>query len=690
MLAGQSASSFKRQGDQLYEKQQYRAALNAYRQGGLENSQDKTQRERIAVCLYAINDVEGALKIFQALINEGKTPPSVFLHTAKCYQSLAHFMEANGYYKKFLQTTSKNDPAREWVKDELIRCSNGMRLVYAEEIAYVENAGTTINTQFEEFGVRTSPTTIDRIYFNSVRDDVTLAIKANGNVDIYASTLTNGRWNTPFPLPGSINTPGYDQVAGFSANGQVLYYLTASGKNFIIKTDTFSTEKDKTYRGLFTGPFISGHGGTDLFFFNDSICMFASDRPGGFGGYDLYISILSNGTWSKPANLGPAINTFYNERFPFLARNGQMLFFSSDNLQSMGGYDVFMTEYDPALYAWAAPVNPGLPINSPLNDKYLVLSPDGMTAYLSSDRKDGYGGNDIYRIFFKKPIEEHQQISVVPTFHQLQLLAGDSKKSNVTTAPGPVEIKEYYISHLFIEDGGEIITPQNNKKLDLLANMMTIYPNIKAELSCFELSSGPRTFSIYFSIKKAEKAADYLESKGIQRNRLILKGYGDSFPLVTKPANNTPSPVYEKLNQRLELNVLNHEKEPVLITTEKIKVPENLQDPKGIRYHSIHPNLYYSVQFASITQILQNQAIEPIEELYIEVDNTQGNYLYMAGMLPTYKEAEKMMSTMIGLGFPDARIVPYLNGSRIPANAIPDLAKQYPDLLFYLAGKRGK
>jgi hypothetical protein len=85
---------------------------------------------------------------------------------------------------------------------------------------------------------------------------------------------------------------------------------------------------------------------------------------------------------------------------------------------------------------------------------------------------------------------------------------------------------------------------------------------------------------------------------------------------------------------------------------------------------------------------LQNEAIEPIEELYIEVDNAQGNYLYMAGMVPTFKEAEKMMSTMIGLGFPDARVVPYLNGARIPADSIPDLAQQYPDLLFYMAGKR--
>jgi len=683
----QSPSSFKHQGDQYYEKHEYRAALNAYRQGGLENSKDKKQREKIGVCLYEVNDVEGALRIFQSLINEGKTHPPIFMHTAKCYQSMARFQDAIGFYKRFLQTTKAKDPLKPWVKDELIRCSNGMRLVYAEEMAYVENAGPAVNTQYADYGVRTSPTTIDRIYFNSDRDDVTMAKPANGNVDIYTSALINGRWSTPSALPGSINTPGYDQVFGFSTNGQILYFLTASGKNFVIKTDTFTSEETKDHRGIFTGPFMSGHGGTDLFFFNDTICMFASDRPGGYGGYDLYISLWNKGTWSNPANLGPAINSHYNERYPFLTRNGLTLFYSSDHLGSIGGFDVFMSTYDPENYAWSTPLNPGYPFNSSLDDTYLVLSPDGMTAYLTSDRKEGYGNEDIYRIFFKKPIDAHQQISSIPTFYQVHLLAGSAAATATIVAPEPVEIKEYYISHLFIEDGGEVLTPQNNKKLDLLANLLLIYPNIEAELNCFELSSGQRTFSIYFSIKKTEKIAEYLAAKGIAQNRLLLKGYGDSFPLVTKPAGNTPSPVYQKLNQRIEINLLDYENDPVIINFEKIKVPENLQDPKGHKYASVKKGLYYSVQFAATSQILQNEAIEPVEELYIEVDNAQGNYLYMAGMVTTYKEAEKLLTMMIGLGFPDARIVPYLKGARIPSNKIPEHINQYPDLQYYPGGK---
>ncbi len=687
-LGQTSVAKLKKEGNHYFELSQYRTALRFYRQGGLENSKNKELRFRIGVCLYEINDVDGAIRIFQSLIQEGKTDEDVFFYAAKCYQSKNLFTEAIGLYKEFLQDCKPKNALLPWVKDELVRCATGSRLKYADEQAYVENAGTTINTQFEEFGVRTSPTTIDKIYFNSDRDDITLAKQPNGNVDIYGATLINGRWISPSPLPAHINTPGYDEVCGFSSDGQILYYLTAVGNQFVIRTDTFTTEPGKYFKGIFAGPYTPNNRGADLIFFNDTICLFSSDIPGGYGGYDLYISWLKNGTWTQPSNLGPAINSFYDERFPFLTRDGLTLFYSSNGLGSMGGYDIFTTSFDPVTYSWSQATNPGFPINSPLDDTYMVLAPDGMTAYLSSNRKEGYGGGDIYRVFFKQPLLSHQQISEVPTFYQLLLLQGNTTGSTAESSALPVEVKEYYISHLFLDENAEILTPQNMKKLDLVANLLLIYPKINVELSCFELPSGQQTFNLYFSIKKAEKAAEYLTAKGIQRNRFLLKGYGASFPLAALTPGTAPSPVYQKLNQRLEITLHDFEDEPVIIHLENIQVPENLQSPKGSKFSSLRHELYYSVQIASITQILQNPNLESVEEMFIEVDNSQGNYLYMAGMFSTFKEADKMMASMIDLGFPDARVVPYVDGIRITSYTLPDLAKQYPDLLFYLNSLR--
>ncbi len=635
--------------------------------------------------MYEINDVDGAIRIFQNLINEGKTEPLVFFYLAKSYHSRKLFPEAITNYKKFLQRTKADDPLRTWVKDELTRCANGSRLKYADQEAYVENAGTGINTQFAEFGVKNSPTTIDKIYFNSNRDQNASASISVFNTDIYSAALDNGRWTSPVPLPSSVNSRSYEEVSGFSSDGQILYYLKSSERGFKIMTDTFSGQEGIVYNGIFDGPSDPGSGGNDITFFNDSICLFSSDRPGGFGGYDLYISMLSNDNWTQPINLGPAINTFYNERFPFLTRNGQMLLFSSDNLESIGGFDIFRASFDPIELTWSLPENLGLPINSSLDDTHIVLAPDGMTAFISSNRKDSHGDFDLYRVFFKQPVHAHQEIYFVPTFYHSMLLAGEDKASP-EIPDRPLEVKEYFISHIFIDENGEVLTPQNTKKLDLLANLLLIYPQIKAELSSFEIPSGQRTFSLYFSIKKAEQAADYLVRKGVPRNRLILKGYGSSFPLAINPGGmNQQSPVYIKLNHRLEIGLHNFEDEPVITHLENIPVPANLLDPKGGKFIGLRHGMYYSVQIASVSQILQNQSLETVDEMFIELDNGQGNYRYMAGMISTFKESEDKLNEMIALGFTDAFIVPYLDGIRLTRTEIPGLTTEYPDLLLYLA-----
>jgi hypothetical protein len=602
----------------------------------------------------------------------------------KSYQSKNIFPDAITYYKKFIEKTDPDNPLRSWAKDELTRCANGARLKFASEETYVENAGTSINTQYDEFGVRNSPTLLDKIYFNSNRGDMPSGTTANNNVDIFSASIVNGNWTTPAPLPASVNSTEYDEVCGFSLDGQILYFLSEVGNEFKIRTDTFSGQEDVVYQGVFAGPYRPDGGGTDLTFFNDSICLFSSDRAGGFGGYDVYVSKRHNGTWSDAVNLGPTINSFYNERYPFLTKNGQTLFFSSDNLESVGGYDVFRSIFDPINLSWSIPDNLGMPVNSSLDDTHMVLTSDGITGFVTSNRKTGYGGKDIYRVYFKQAIVAQQEISFVPSFFQILLLKGMDQMAE-ETATRPVEVKEYFLSHLFLEEGGEILTPQNTKKLDLLANLMLIYPQIQAELSGFELPSGPATYNLYFSIKKVEKAAQYLQQKGIQSNRIFLKGYGSSFPIAIDPTGDGKNPLYLKLNHRIEIGLHNFESEPVVVHVENIPVPENIRDPHGEKFSSLRHELYYSIQIAALSQILQNTNLETVDEMFIDVDNAKGYYRYMVGMLPTYDEAVKKNKEMVDLGFPDAYIVPFVDGIRIKLDEVPGFALKYPDLLIYLA-----
>ena len=125
-----------------------------------------------------------------------------------------------------------------------------------------------------------------------------------------------------------------------------------------------------------------------------------SDRDGGFGGKDIYrCNKLPNGDWAKAENLGPKINTPYDEVTPFLHPNGRILFFSSNGHQTIGGLDVFFTEID-KVTGFGHPVNVGYPINSTADDSHYSLNSEGRRAYFSSFTNTGIGASDIYEAEF--------------------------------------------------------------------------------------------------------------------------------------------------------------------------------------------------------------------------------------------------------------------------------------------------
>ncbi|MCB0554480.1 MAG: OmpA family protein [Phaeodactylibacter sp.] len=122
--------------------------------------------------------------------------------------------------------------------------------------------------------------------------------------------------------------------------------------------------------------------------------FFSSDRAGGFGGRDLYLSIFENGQWGPPINLGPSINTEGDEVFPFITNNGR-LYFSSDGHFGLGGQDIFWST-EGADGFWETPENMGAPINTSFDDFSLILEPDEASGYFTSNRSGGIGGDDIY------------------------------------------------------------------------------------------------------------------------------------------------------------------------------------------------------------------------------------------------------------------------------------------------------
>ncbi|WP_168797550.1 OmpA family protein [Neolewinella litorea] len=173
-------------------------------------------------------------------------------------------------------------------------------------------------------------------------------VESGGSCDIHSGVLIDGRIEQIVKLPDYLNSSTWDSQAAISCDGRQL--------------------------------------------------LFASTRPGGIGGSDLYSSTrLDDGSWSEPVNLGAGVNTPEDEEAPFLSNDGETLYFSSMGHSGLGDQDIYFSRWDPRSERWAPAINLGPPINSPARELGFHLSAEGRTGYFASDRPGGKGGLDIYR-----------------------------------------------------------------------------------------------------------------------------------------------------------------------------------------------------------------------------------------------------------------------------------------------------
>lgn len=219
-------------------------------------------------------------------------------------------------------------------------------------------------------------------------------------------------------LPGKASSPVHDGVATFNKEGTELFFTRSNknGKNAnnVINLKIYSAQLvNNVWQNMQELPFNDEHFSNchPSLSQDGSQLIFASNRPGGFGGMDLYRSKNINGVWQHPENLGPTINSSSNELFPFLAANGT-LYFSSDNENSLGGMDIFKAEPTEEQNKFAVAQNLGVDFNSPADDFGFCETVDRKEGYFASNRKGGKGGDDIYHWAWKDVILPPDQLSI--------------------------------------------------------------------------------------------------------------------------------------------------------------------------------------------------------------------------------------------------------------------------------------
>ncbi|WP_375580470.1 OmpA family protein [Marivirga tractuosa] len=253
------------------------------------------------------------------------------------------------------------------------------------------------------------------LYFTSNRPGSTGGRKSKDGSfyeDIYSSSLQDGQWSKPKKLGKKLNGDYHDAVSSISPDGKTLFVYSEKGNgdiyfsNFVDSTWTYPQPLSNKINSIFweTSVSITADGQT---------LYFSSDRPGGYGGLDIYKTTKGeDGEWGNAQNLGPTVNTEAAEDAPMIHPDGHTLYFSSSGHQGMGGYDIYYSKKEGQEFL--EPVNLGYPINTVYDDNYFVISADLKHAYYASRKPGGSGMVDIYHVDMEEKIEVEENVQSEP------------------------------------------------------------------------------------------------------------------------------------------------------------------------------------------------------------------------------------------------------------------------------------
>jgi hypothetical protein len=328
---------------------------------------------------------------------------------AQAYFHNHQFVKAESLFQQF-----KNDVAHvvdEQFIDEIDRylafIKNAARFVNNPIDVNIQHLPEGINTSAIEYGpVVSGDETM--LVFTSNRDDSNMS-DLDSSDDLFSVKKDGNVWGEPKRMK-SINTVEHEASVSLSFDGQTLVIYRNDGGDgnlYISEFDGVDWTTPEVMSDVINSMEQETHG---CFSVDKTEFFFASNRPGGFGGLDIYVTRkLPNGDWGEPENLGAHINTPYDEDTPFLHPDNARLYFSSAGHHSMGGLDVFVAAREDD-YAWRKPDNIGYPINSTSDDVCFTVSADGKRGYYSSFNEQSLGETDLFMI--EMPGEDHTNLTV--------------------------------------------------------------------------------------------------------------------------------------------------------------------------------------------------------------------------------------------------------------------------------------
>ena len=327
----------------------------------------------------------------EGTIKQTSAPYDALYDLALAYRINYQFDKAKETFIRFSETLLPDDRENiDFINHQIKICDTAKELIAAPVSFTEENMGEQINDDKSNFNPLISADGSTFAYMTSMKfyDAIML------------TKLVGGKWDAPVNITPELETDGDMYISCLSSDGSMLYLSKDDDFNSDLYTcsyDGIRWRKSIPLKSINT-KYWESHGFVSE---DGNVLIFASDRPGGFGGLDLYMAKKTAEGWGIPVNMGPEINTPFNEDRPFLIDNGKTLFFSSQGHKNIGGYDLFRSGLQ-TNNLWSTPENLGYPVNTPDDDIFFMPEKNGESGYYSRYREsDGYGKEDIYRITFK-------------------------------------------------------------------------------------------------------------------------------------------------------------------------------------------------------------------------------------------------------------------------------------------------
>ena len=386
---------------------QYIGALTIYKDVLQKNPDDAGVLYYVGYCQFQLKKIDVATENLKKAIATNKdVKPETHLLLGKIYLSEEKIDDALTEFNTYKTAAKSKDAEIEDVDVYIAHCNNAKKYIATPIDVKIDNLGAAINSKYDE---QTPCISADgkKLVFNTRRPEMTdspMDVEGDGKYfqDIFISNwdTINKKWSQAEDVPGNVNTPAHDACTSISPDGkQIFIYKNDVNDNESRGGDVFVSKvvnnKWKTPEALGKPINSSYWEGGACISPDGKTLYFISERKGGYGRADIWmVKRISKTEWGKPVNLGPEINSEFDEVGAFLAPDGKTLFFSSNGKASMGSYDVFKSTLEGD--KWGKPVNIGYPINTVHKDGPLVISADAQTAYFASERLGGLGESDIY------------------------------------------------------------------------------------------------------------------------------------------------------------------------------------------------------------------------------------------------------------------------------------------------------